>query len=220
MSNFYHHECWYCGEIRIKLTSKRAFRKVNIFTSTQKNQSDQTDLPRERVQDISGWNYDRFQEITGNEGPMEENAREQRTRSKRNKEVKYERINVSIVQGYSTLFSKLPEPLHSIIQKFSKENTIPSLRAQMAYRKFQNLGLGDLIESDLSGRLKKTNSLDYMERPWNCHAHCRKDWNELICKTYIMYEVPCKHNIAKLIFAGMLLPSCFVVLANKAESYC
>ena len=96
---------------------------------------------------------------------MEENAREQRTRSKRNKEVKYERINVSIVQGYSTLFSKLPEPLHSIIQKFSKENTIPSLRAQMAYRKFQNLGLGDLLESDLSGRLKKNNSLDYMERP-------------------------------------------------------
>ena len=123
------------------------------------------------------------------------NAKDQRMRSEKNREKENDRSSIYYVQGYSSLFSKLPEPLHRTINKVFKANHIPWLHTRMAYKKFCNLG--ELLQSDLSSKLNENlTSLDYMDRPCNCPTHCKLNgkcpFNDKCRTSCIVYQVRCK----------------------------
>ena len=64
----------------------------------------------------------------------------------------------------------------------------------MAYKRYRNLG--ELLQSDLSKKLNKDLvSLDYMERPCNCPAHCRINdkcpYGNKCRATCVVYKVKC-----------------------------
>ena len=120
-------------------------------------------------------------------------AKDLRTKSKKVR--KQDKRSVYFVQGHSNLFSSLPEALHGTIKKVFKANHITWLRTRMAYRKFRNLG--ELLQSDLSSKLNENlTSLDYMERPCNCPAHCKINgkcpYNDKCRTSCIVYQVRCK----------------------------
>ena len=121
------------------------------------------------------------------EGPTKEKWEEQRK--------KYDRGSVYFVQGYSSLFSKLPEPLHRTINKVFKANHILWLCTRMAYKKSHNLG--ELLQSNLSSKLNENlTSLYYMDRPCNCPTQCKVNskwpYTDKCRTSFIGYQVRCK----------------------------
>ena len=108
---------------------------------------------------------------------------------------KHNTRNVYFVHGHSKFWSNLKEPIHKIITKAFKSNNLDWLRIRMTYRRYTNIS--ELLQSDLSKKLNKDLvSLDYMERPCNCPAHCLIDnkcpYGNKCRTTCVVYKVEWK----------------------------